>query len=712
MKFDKETFSRHRFWFSLGGFVLLWLIGFVTVTASAPGKIKGEKKKYDDPSTGLDKQQKDVAKNESFWDPYDKQAEFLKSRIAVVHGDAWKLQEPKIRFPGSNRQPLDKWWANADKFDDWYKRIKEGPGKDAALDEYRDRLYRQQFDDMYRQLRGTEEKEINNLANILDPVEFKGGSEGFKTMMAPTLGSGAAAGSGPGERNPRAVAPPANRGAAPGGRSIDGFFTKRPSADEVWYAQEDFWIKSEMLYAVRRTLIGAGKMTREEPGFWANLGEQAQHPDRVFTPYTPIEGRPEIVVEKDGKKTQVPGGKYLPAAECRFRNLNWQLHLAFVEDDNGKVFVSNHSTLRNVHPSHRVQAGTGMKSTEKAKETKETKAALEFRLTQRKTYYKLNEKAVKALGAAGMPDKVLKKLEPVREKDQYNARGPLLEDLKKALSAEELKQYQDLVVSNMKGEEAPKSWTLEVKTQDLAWNSAAEFGEAKEVDTTLIDPKQPFEVEQVFDWRTSPIRRIDDIRTCYHSHRDANVALKQHPGLKPPEDTSGNPNAPGAAPPGAGPGAPGAPGGMGDPAQGGMGVGAAALSQATEFNSLERNRYLNVTQTCRDVPFTMVLVLDQPHLHDFLVQLANSHLRVQITQVHFRRVRDVGPTLSGDEGEPGEAPRLTPPRPGIERGERRERGGERGNVPAVAEGAADPNLVEVTVYGIAAMYEKFSNQKP
>src|SRR5260370_1086715 len=128
MKFDKETFSRHRFWFSLGGFVLLWAVALFTVKATAGPKIKEVKKKNnDDPNAALDTGSKDP-KNDTFWKPWDEFTDFLKSRIAVVHGNAWKLQDQRITFPGSRRQPLDKWWAEADKFDDWFKRINEGPG--------------------------------------------------------------------------------------------------------------------------------------------------------------------------------------------------------------------------------------------------------------------------------------------------------------------------------------------------------------------------------------------------------------------------------------------------------------------------------------------------------------------------------------------------------------------------------------------------------
>jgi hypothetical protein len=131
-----------------------------------------------------------------------------------------------------------------------------------------------------------------------------------------------------------------------------------------------------------------------------------------------------------------------------------------------------------------------------------------------------------------------------------------------------------------------------------------------------------------------------------------------------------------------------------------------ALPQPTEYNSLERNRYLNATDTCRDLPFAVVLVVEQAHMHDFLVQLANSQLRVQITQYHFNRVRDVAPNPveSADPSRPGTRPEDIRGRPDTGRPDP----GRPGT--AVGTERKDPNLVELTVYGIAAMYEKFNTK--
>ena len=117
----------------------------------------------------------------------------------------------------------------------------------------------------------------------------------------------------------------------------------------------------------------------------------------------------------------------------------------------------------------------------------------------------------------------------------------------------------------------------------------------------------------------------------------------------------------------------------------------------TEANGLERNRYLNATDTTRDLPFAVVLVMEQPHIADFEVELANSRVRIQITQEEVRRLRNVAPA---PPPPPEQATGTTTPPP-------------MGQTPpnAPAEVKMDQNLVEVTIYGIAALYEKFNEKK-
>jgi hypothetical protein len=136
--------------------------------------------------------------------------------------------------------------------------------------------------------------------------------------------------------------------------------------------------------------------------------------------------------------------------------------------------------------------------------------------------------------------------------------------------------------------------------------------------------------------------------------------------------------------------------------------------QVTEPNKLVKTKYLHVTGQARSLPFAMALVVEQNHIHDFLTQLANSQLRVQITQVSLHHVRDVSSQSETPAG--GLNPMGPMTGPGPERPERPMGGlggprGTGGNTGAVAAEAPDPNLVEVTVYGIATLYEKFPLKK-
>ena len=582
MKLDKELISRQRFWFCLGGFVLVWLIGLLTINVSASGQIKTRQDAYDSANKAIDNQRMGDPKNPNFWLPWEEVAKIFHHEAGVVHERATEIQKKLIILPNSERVKFQEDYDAAASTMDFRKRIEKDRDSTKDREDIKARLFKQQYVDLYNRINGTKEKDPR-LDRILAPVEFNavsnatgtvGSAEvGFKTIMMPTL-----------ESKTRVAGVIDSTG-----RTIDEFFEKTPSVEECWYAQEDFWLKSEILFAVRRTLDSVGKFNREETGLWSKLGYRAEHPDQPFSPHVKPEGKPE------------KGTAYV--AESRYRNISWELHLLFEKDDaSGKYYVSKNSTIRNVHPSQRFQAGS------RRPNEKEKNPPLQFRVKQQ-----------------------------------------------------------------------PKPFILEVRTEDMPYNKLAGFNKAQEV-TDDFDPTKPFEVEQIFDWYTAPIRRIDDIKTCINSHRTLSVQLKPNPVFsKPLEEKPADPNAPVTPPP---------PPNPNDPTSGPAAPGAPTTLPATEFNGLERNRYLNATDTCRDLPFAVVIVLEQPHLDDFLVQLANSNLRIQVTQDSFIRVRNVGPTADASAG------------------------GTRPPVGAPASGAAptqptDPNLVEVTVYGIAAMYEKF-----
>lgn len=135
----------------------------------------------------------------------------------------------------------------------------------------------------------------------------------------------------------------------------------------------------------------------------------------------------------------------------------------------------------------------------------------------------------------------------------------------------------------------------------------------------------------------------------------------------------------------------------------------------TSENGLAKNRYVTVTGQARSMPIAMTLILDQTHLHDFLTELLNCQLRFQITQTQVRHVRDVASQLESVAGTGTPNPMGGGAMPGPPMGNRPPigpgPGPGPGSDPTAGAGAAgnplDPNLIELTVYGMSTLYEKF-----
>jgi hypothetical protein len=158
-------------------------------------------------------------------------------------------------------------------------------------------------------------------------------------------------------------------------------------------------------------------------------------------------------------------------------------------------------------------------------------------------------------------------------------------------------------------------------------------------------------------------------------------------------------------------------------AAGGLG-GAQASANRTPNLGLDRERYLFVTDQSRHLPLAMTLAVDQSHLNEILVALANSRLRFQTTQVEFRR-QPAGASANSATGggfpqpgfsggspgafPPGEESRRTPAAPPSGFGQT----SPSGTAPtATTTGPDNPNLVELTIYGIASLYERPSEKPP
>lgn len=194
----------------------------------------------------------------------------------------------------------------------------------------------------------------------------------------------------------------------------------------------------------------------------------------------------------------------------------------------------------------------------------------------------------------------------------------------------------------------------------------------------LVNPEGLLGVMQIFDVRDAPVRQINEIHLAYHGispvapHRLANKPLL--PMLRGKAETT-----PAAA--------------AGTPAKGAAAAPAPRKDDGPPKidktdNGLIRTRYTEVSKEVRRMPFGMVLLVDQAHVPEVLTALTNSRLRAQITQVGWQHYKG---SLGGDGARPGAAPA----------GERPPAKGP------VATDLPQANVVELAVYGIASIYERY-----
>src|SRR6185437_352402 len=153
---------------------------------------------------------------------------------------------------------------------------------------------------------------------------------------------------------------------------------------------------------------------------------------------------------------------------------------------------------------------------------------------------------------------------------------------------------------------------FEVRGEPVEWNKAQKFGTEDYKKLGSIDwsktKDHPVVLSQAFDWTTCPIRRIEALAVGQQSCRTFTSPLQ--------------PN-----------------------------------------NAIERNRYLQAPKKdsneaekpSRHLPLAIQLIVDPAHMSDVLVALANSRLRMQITQVEFHHVKDI---KQGDSDKNGGSTQL------------------------------------------------------
>jgi hypothetical protein len=421
------------------------------------------------------------------------------------------------------------------------------------------------------------------------------------------------------------------------------------SQEDIWLAQEDLWVKRELLRIIRATNDAVAIFQEVKP--------------EVSTPKDKKESGQEVPgVEKEKAKPVPP-----PASDPNhklFRNHYWELDLTLVREK-GKHILRG--TLKNIGKH----------------------------------------------------------------------RQPLDSDFKVFLQEGKDSSYHQFHLAD---EPLPVGKTIPVKDSQLS-------------DQLAIDGI--FGVEQVLTWRTAPVKRLDQLELYYASSRTATRSLKRP--LWAPEKA---PEATGANVPGMDPAGGGGLSVEGSSARGGgdrgdrFGGGAVGgRDGARSKNGLALNRYVDVTESVRHMPVGLDVIMEEEHIPDLLAAVANSSLRIQTTQYHWTHTRErIAPTVNGElaptppSTKPGSTPFITPRgRPGtggplrppfggggdMELGGSSARGGRRGSdympppppgerrggeegpggplpTPSqTAEGEEEMNLVEVAVYGIASLYERY-----
>jgi hypothetical protein len=157
--------------------------------------------------------------------------------------------------------------------------------------------------------------------------------------------------------------------------------------------------------------------------------------------------------------------------------------------------------------------------------------------------------------------------------------------------------------------------------------------------TTLnLRPEEMYSVKLFHTIKTVPIKQIEAIELGINAgHRMADKTLQRPAFIKQEEQpASGGPMGPGMG--GGGPGEVGAAGAGGKvPMFGGAG-GANANGDERTATGILKNRYITVTPQVRRMPVAIWLTVDQAYIPDILAAFSNfGTMRFQITHYHWKR---------------------------------------------------------------------------
>jgi hypothetical protein len=635
---DKDTLLKYHFWILIGLFFLFVLVPLITLLTSVGPDITKEQEKLQTEMKSYTAVSN--AKNEKWETVLREKDKVIVGNKDKVHDAAWKIQEDLMTWPESLER---KGWGKSR-----YTYFGD------PIEPYDRDRYRKEY-----------EKQLKDVFAVVHPLSPKG--DGVMQF---------AGGIGPEAWNNVL-------------NLVREF--KEPSSAEIWLAQEDLWVKRELLRIVREANDAIAKFKEVAPET-ATADKDKKDPKSA----APAPDKTGAAVAPAGKTKQeakpAPADKAKAvlvnetAPRKRFRNPFWEVELQ-LDYKNQEYTLSG--TIKNI-----------------SRHRQPVDLALEV-----------------ALAKGEEPPVAL--VQVAREPLDVNQEAPIAPiALKKSLTVEGL-----------------------------------------------------MGVKQILTWKTAPVKRLDRVELGWLSSRNAQKVanLKEPKFITAEKEKDKEPSAAGGDGSG-GAEAPGAPvpgmsgGDMRSTMErkwGGM-MGGGTGSSNTTKNGLVLNRYLDFTDAVRFMPVGMVVVMDEDYIPEFLAAFANSKLRIMTTQYHWQHFRDkIDPPLdeetppgqdaerrsaAGGVGVPGgiAAPGMGRGRKGQQimmgEGEMRSSMGmmemynrsRLGNAPGAAGGlrmgaggifagfggmgSSDPeqaveedemNLVELSVYGIASLYERFPvKEKP
>ncbi len=771
MKMDKEALAKNRFWIGLGAFALLWLIVFLVMLIGSGSEKAARAKEISDADGAL--KAISAPKNASFTKLLEQKQKSLEKQKDGVWAVAWKGQKDLMAWPNGveNKASLE-----AGYFGD--------PLTPAQRSQFRDpKSYAAQL---------PVNKENND-------VVAPGGEYYVNKLLSPN-----------GEI------------AADWDRLIHRVdFTKNdkdPTDEECWLAQEDVWVQRELVYVVRAALDSASQF--ENVAHFKQIEIPKADLDKLNAPPAPAPGAAAPAAPAAPAPTgaeEPAGSKKAPTiVRQRFHTPHWRLDLVLEQGDKHELTVSTQTTLSGIDvalPTPGLDVRLWQNSA-----TPPKPVVLQFQGGKKGEPLPL-AKAVPLPGFAYNLDELPLEVDITADKSE-----PAQPEGTRRLVFRNPNWELELLVVSKGGQEtvlAGESKLTNINSTQrtlslaaaqfvvyqgdkglaqinppgawLGWKAATTIqsqkgGQSpKPIGLPGYNPNLPLQVAQVFNAYTSPIVRINSFEIpgspecrTYNSHRTANLEMKsatQFPVEEPKDASATGGGMLGGAMGAAGGGMMG---GMNMPkGEGGrMGApgGAALADGSLTSNGINRKRYLAVTDQVRNMPIALSLIIEQSQLQDLLTAVANSRLRIQITQVQWQRAEGIKRgtenvvAAAGPGGVPmpggmsGAMGGVTPPKPpGV--GDERPGGtpfmppssGMRGGMPFMPGGVglggvrgnppggmigppptsgmggmggmmggfpgvpgastvpgdqSDPNLIEVAVYGIAALYERYPPKPP